>query len=102
MIMKRYLPSRITLCISFVMAMIFLSIILYMAFDHNPQGEFYQDYGGGVQWEAVIRLGLSSFLIAFLFIFLIAYMMEMLWKADEHLLKDGERRKEERNIGKDE
>ena len=84
--MKRYLPSKMTLLLSFVISLAAALFILYVAFEHNPQNEFY-DQLIGINWKNSLSLGLSSLLLASIFIFPTLYIMEKLWKADAHLLK---------------
>lgn len=100
--MKKFFPSKKTLIISFIIAMIFTIFGFDAEINLNPQGEYYDYENGSVQWRTVIEFGLVTFSMGYLFIFLIAYIMEMLWKADAHLLKDGEHHEEGRDIEKDE
>ena len=88
--MKRYLPSQMTIWLSVSLALIFASAALYLAFDHNPQGEFFDPLTGNMQWRNVIELGLIAFFEAYLVVFAIANLLERLWKADIHLLKPGQ------------
>lgn len=88
--MKHYLPSKIVLLLSLVPSALFTALILYAAFDHNPQGEFYDPSAGGLQWETVIPLGGIAFAEAYLVSFVLFYVMERLWKAEHHLLGSNE------------
>lgn len=88
--MRRYLPSIVTLSMSIIASSMFAAVILYMAFDHNPQGEFYDPSLGGIQWGAVVPLGGIAFSEAYIVSFILFYVMERLWKAERHLLDNDE------------
>ena len=95
--MKRYLPSPKTVWIPFILSLAFAGLILYLGFEHNPQYEFY-DQHAGVDWKYSIKVGSICFIEAYLFFFLISYVIEILWKAEGHLVKSDHSGDEEGSI----
>jgi hypothetical protein len=84
--MNRYLPSKITLWLSLVLSSMFSVLILSMALDHEFH-EFY-DPISGVDWIYSIQFGAIGFLWAFVCVFPISYLIDILARIHGHSSKD--------------
>lgn len=61
---------------SLIIGIVFASSAMYMAWQHNPQGEFYAD--GNINWSDWLLVGGSWFLVFFLGTYIIISICQLI------------------------
>jgi len=63
--MKRSLPTKAVLAISFVLTVLIVGVMVYALVDNNNQGEVYDTITGAVDWPYIIKVVVVLFAVTF-------------------------------------